>query len=153
MAVKTVSEPEVLIDFWSSGISRWRRQIIDTNIPRFNESPTYIILFPLNVSNISVALNLRNRANTWNRVVTQKQSEQSLRGKIAVIGLPPPELVIFVGTTVFLTRKLRLNVRTLPFLVRWSGDFVSHPFPVEYVTVFLCFTYSKRNLLHYLVLL
>ena len=68
-----------------------------------------------------------------------------------MIRLPPPELVIFVGTAAFLTRKLRLDVRTLPFLVLWSGSFISHPFSAKDVTVFLCFANSKRKLLCFLV--
>lgn len=61
LAVKTVRESKVSMDLEPSGMSEWRRQIIETYCPRFRESPTYIILFPLNDSNISVALNLHKK--------------------------------------------------------------------------------------------
>lgn len=57
-AVKTDSDPLVWKEDAFGGMMELRRQIIDSNCPRFSESPTNIILFPRSASSISFASNL-----------------------------------------------------------------------------------------------
>lgn len=58
-ALKTVSESTVSMDLAPSGITRWRRQTIETYWPRFSESPTNIRRLPRSISSIRVALKLQ----------------------------------------------------------------------------------------------
>jgi hypothetical protein len=59
LALKTVSESKVSMDFELSGMDRCRRHTNDTYCPRFRESPTNIMRFPRSISNIRVALKLQ----------------------------------------------------------------------------------------------
>lgn len=63
LAVKTVRESKVSMDLAFSGMTRCSRHTIDTNWPRFKESPTNSIRLPRSISSVSVALKLHITKN------------------------------------------------------------------------------------------